>query len=283
VDASPPRPWAPDVLHPYPAAPAPRDPHGHQRGELFYGHLHPAAASGHHDQHGCRAGGLIYDAVYLPAGTHTQCGPWAEPAGPSYNGGGLHGTVSFGVRTAPQLYGGLPTSLVGPGFLFRASGFELPVTDGAVNGDDVWQALASWGRWNSGPRTRATATCRPLPRRSGRRRCGCVGLSPPGFGHGCGQAIGLHVKVVDEVQASNLGHTKHLSSRGWGGSLLSPSLRAGHLVSRRVRGRLGLGVWGGGGVVFYLGEPGGIGGLRPGLVASGLGWGDKPSVGTARV
>ena len=62
-----------------------------------------------------------------------------------------------------------------------------------------------------------------------------------------------------------------------------PSLRAGHLVSRRVRGRLDLGVWGGGGVVFYLGEPGGIGGLRPGLVASGLGWGDKPSVGTARV
>ena len=56
-----------------------------------------------------------------------------------------------------------------------------------------------------------------------------------------------------------------------------PSLRAGHLVSRRVRGRLGLGVWGGGGVVFYLGEPGGIGGLRPGLVASGLGWGGFPA------
>jgi hypothetical protein len=119
VDASPPRPWAPDVLHPYPAARS-----GGSSARL-YGHLHPAAVSGHHDHHGCRAGGLIYDAVYLPAGTHTQCGPWAEPAGPSYNGGGLHGTVSFGVRTAPQLYGGLPTSFVGPGFLFRAPGFEL--------------------------------------------------------------------------------------------------------------------------------------------------------------
>ena len=123
----------------------------------------------------------------------------------------------------------------------------------------------------------------PCPGGRGGGGAGALGSAPPVFGHGCGQAIGLHVKVVDEVQASNLGHTKHLSSRGGGGSLLLPSRRAGHRVSRRVRGRLDLGVWGGGGAVFYLGEPGGIGGLRPGLVASGLGWGDKPSVGTARV
>lgn len=54
----------------------------------------------------------------------------------------------------------------------------------------VGRALASWGRWNSGPRTRATATCRTVPRRSGRRRCGGVGLSPPVVAMAAGRLSG---------------------------------------------------------------------------------------------